>query len=181
MNTSIKVAAGHYFDLLHPHSRLVDIRSIAASLSKICRFGGHCPDFYSVAEHCVRAFELAKGDGVRHGGLKAILLHDATEAYVGDMVKPLKEIMPQFQDAEARVESAVAAALNVDFRLWHGDIKTYDLIMLKAERDAMWPGMTDEWECLMGVPSRDVQFGWWCPQVAESAFLDAARSIGIKT
>lgn len=177
--SSIKVAAGHYFDLLYPESAGVDIYSIAAALSKICRFGGHCPSFYSVAEHSVRAFELACEDGALHQCKVAVLLHDATEAYVGDMVKPLKEIMPQFQDAEARVEAAVSERFHVNFREWHDEIKEYDMAMLKAERDTMWPGAAEKWSCLDGIEGRDVQFGWWAPSIAEAAFLLAADSLGL--
>jgi uncharacterized protein len=179
MNTSIKVAAGHYFDLLHPDAAHVDIRSIASSLSKICRFGGHCPKFYSVAEHSVHAFEMAEADGAPYSLQKAVLLHDATEAYVGDMVKPLKDIMPQFQEAEARVERAVSVAFLVDFGVWHEDIKKYDLMCLRAERYAMWPGDTEDWDCLEGVEERHVSFEWLSAFRANTRFLLAAKKMGL--
>ncbi len=63
---------------------------ISRTLSKICRFGGRCSDFYSVAQHSVlvaRLVERVESDPVV---LMAALLHDAAEAYLGDIVTPLK-------------------------------------------------------------------------------------------
>ncbi len=90
---TIKVAAGHYVDLANPDPATIEIRSIAAGLSKICRFSGQCPRFYSVAEHSLHAAALADFLCVPDEAKAAVLLHDAAEAYIGDMVKPLKICM----------------------------------------------------------------------------------------
>ena len=63
LSNTIKVAAGHYVDLVNPDPGSIEIKSIAAALSKVCRFGGHCPVFYSVAEHCIHATALAASEG----------------------------------------------------------------------------------------------------------------------
>lgn len=174
---TIKVASGHYVDLLNPDKDSIDIYSIAAALSKICRFGGHCPRFYSVAEHCIHATALAGSDGYTGEALKAILLHDAAEAYVGDMVKPLKIAMPEYVTIEQRIESAIGQAFNVDFGRWHDVIKHFDRIMLKAEKTCLWPNDNVQWSGFAGLPEVDLALFMLSPSDAEIAFLELADVI----
>ena len=102
------------------------IEDIAHALSNICRFGGHCSRFYSVAQHsvCVSALvERTRPDLALHA-----LLHDAAEAYVGDVIRPIKPTLrvrrfssppltfvgaEQFVDAERRVEAAILDAFDL--------------------------------------------------------------------
>lgn len=178
LNNTIKVAAGHYVDLANPDPASIEIRSIAAALSKICRFGGHCPRFYSVAEHCVHAAMMAFDDGLwTNEAIKSILLHDAAEAYIGDMVKPLKLIMPGYQEAEARIERAIEVAFGISMD--HAVVKDYDRAMLKAEKQALWPEDSERWAGFDTIALRKVPFGWWTPIVAEQQFLDAARQFAV--
>ena len=77
----------------------VDILDIAHALSMVCRFGGHVPRHYSVAEHCLLVAQLVPDE------LKlAALLHDAAEAYVGDMVSPLKRLLPHYRAMETNIQ-----------------------------------------------------------------------------
>lgn len=138
LNNTIKASSGTYVDLLNPDPATIRLVDIAAALSKVCRFGGHCPQFYSVAEHCVLATELAQS--FRINDLKtlfAILLHDAAEAYIGDMVKPLKVMMPQYQEAETRIEKAIEQKFDIRFADYEPVIKRFDRAMLKAEKTFM--------------------------------------------
>ena len=177
LNNTIKVAAGHYVDLLNPDPATIDIRSIAAALSKICRFGGHCPRFYSVAEHCMLATGLAKQDGCSNEVLRAVLLHDAAEAYVGDMVKPFKITIPEYAIAERRMEQAISEAFNVDFQDCERAIKKYDRAMLKAEKTAMWPEDKEVWSGFSEIETRRVTLEFWKPREAEENFLLMARAL----
>ncbi len=171
LNNTIKVHAGHYVDLANPDPNTIEIQSIAAALSKICRFGGHCPRFYSVAEHCVLATELAFKEGIRGSGLLAILLHDAAEAYIGDMVKPLKVTIPQYTEAENRIELAIEQAFGIDFQ-WHQDvIKKFDRAMLKAEKTSMWPEDKEEWAGFSQIMTANVELHHWSPSIAQRMFL----------
>ena len=83
---------GRKVDIFHPSPEMVDIEDIAHALSMTCRFGGHCRDFYSVAEHSVLVEQI--GRHALHCTFSRIsmllLLHDAAEAYIGDIITPIK-------------------------------------------------------------------------------------------
>ena len=181
LNNTIKVAAGHYLDLVAPDPASIEIESIAAALSKICRFGGHCPKFYSVAEHCVHATAMACSDGYTGDALMAVFLHDAAEAYLGDMVKPLKVTMPQYREAEIRMESAIELAFGVDLDRWSGVIKRFDRAMLKAEKMNMWPEDKEKWSGFGEIEHREVQFKFWSHDDAKMQFLAMARTLQLAT
>lgn len=118
---------------LDPRPDEVDLEDIAHALSLVCRFGGHCKRFYSVAEHSVRVHDLVAPE-FRF----AALLHDAAEAYVGDMVTPLKRSMPLFSAAEERVARAIGARFGVGLVPLPTEVKRADLEMLAVEaRDLM--------------------------------------------
>lgn len=177
VNNTVKVAAGHYVDLAKPDPATIDIQSIAAALSKICRYGGHCPRFYSVAEHCVLATNLAVIDGCSLREQQAVFLHDAAEAYVGDVVKPLKLLLSEYSTIEDRVEFAIENAFVVNFIRNHDTIKRYDRMMLKAEKEAMWPDDREQWAGFADTEGRHVDFSFWGPCEAEANFMAMARSL----
>lgn len=104
---SIKQATytGKIVDILNLQPDDIDIEDIAMSLARQPRFNGHTTKFYSVAQHCVLASQL----GVYNDRL-AILLHDAAEAYVGDIVTPLKEYSP-LKNELLRVEQIVQVSI----------------------------------------------------------------------
>ena len=77
---------------------------IAHALSHICRFTGHTDQFYSVAQHSVLVSKLVPKQFALHA-----LLHDATEAYLGDVSAPLKALLPQYKVLEAQVWESVVA------------------------------------------------------------------------
>jgi len=177
LNNTIKVAAGHYVDLANLDPKTIEIKSIAAALSKICRFGGHCPRFYSVAEHCIHATNLADSDGRGVEELRAIFLHDAAEAYIGDMVKPLKVMMPDYAIAEQQMERAIESSFGVSFSRHSETIKRYDRMMLKAEKTAFWPKDSELWEGLSDIEDSAVKFHFWGPREAEMEFMAMARTL----
>lgn len=105
---------GIKFYLTDPHPADVDIADIAHALSMACRYGGHCREFYSVAQHSVQVFDYIS-DRFPHD-YKAhawALLHDAAEAYLGDMVRPLKVAMPAYKALEEKVELIVLKGLGI--------------------------------------------------------------------
>lgn len=179
LGSTIKVSAGHYVDFSNPKPGSIEIRSIAAALSKICRFGGHCPQFYSVAEHSVHAALLAQKHGCCDDAVRAVLLHDATEAYLGDMVKPLKAMNPEYAKLEQRFEAVIGEAFGVDFRRWNDEIKRFDRAMLKAEKIAMWPTDATEWVGFSTIGHESVNFSWWTCEDAEREFLRTCAGFGL--
>lgn len=177
LNNTIKVASGHYVDLLNPDPATIDIRSIAAALSKICRFGGHCPKFYSVAEHCIHAASIAWNNFSDSKAVLAVLLHDSAEAYIGDMVKPLKVAIPKYQKIEKKIERAIEVAFDINFDQHRDVIKTCDRAMLKAEKTTLWPEDKEVWSGFETIANVDVDFGFYRPREAERMFIQMARSL----
>lgn len=99
----MQTISGRGFWPMDPRLEEVDINDIAHALSNVCRFGGHMAEFYSVAQHSVIVSDLLPRNLALQG-----LLHDAPEAYIGDMIQPLKYCMPQFKDIENRVWAVIA-------------------------------------------------------------------------
>jgi 5'-deoxynucleotidase YfbR-like HD superfamily hydrolase len=122
----IHTYSGKTLNLLNPDPNCIDIESIANGLSKICRFGGQIHKHYSVAEHSILACHEAWQNDEKDEIIKGILLHDAAEAYLGDIVKPLKNCLPQYLDIERKMEEAIEKRFNIElFDNWK-TIKKYD-------------------------------------------------------
>lgn len=118
------------FYLRSPSPDDVCIEDIAHALSQICRFTGHTSEFYSVAEHCVHVSRLVQPHHALWG-----LLHDAPEAYIGDISWPLKkELGDSIGVIEYGVEQVVQAAFGVmvDSEAKR-DVGRADVMMLSVE------------------------------------------------
>lgn len=117
----------------------VDIRDIAHSLARQCRFNGHCAGFVSVASHCIRvSFDVMDKTGSAMLSLRG-LLHDAAEAYLGDMTRPMKYsgAFATYFQAEKIAEAAIAEALHVG-TLADPAIKAADDRAVRYEFDHGW-------------------------------------------
>lgn len=106
----------------------IDIEFIASALSKICRFNGQTPKFYSVAEHSVYVSQLVEPQFKLHA-----LLHDAAEAYIGDIITPVKDVTIEVRDMELRITARIAAQLDVDISSGRHKVKQADADMLRVE------------------------------------------------
>lgn len=117
---------------LDPRPEDVALEDIAHALALTCRFGGHCNTFYSVAQHSVFVSELVRVSESLVG-----LLHDAPEAYLGDIVRPLKISLPDFNAIEEGVKKAVFQHFGIgDYD--GGELKRADNVALFTEfRDLM--------------------------------------------
>ncbi|MGZ2749917.1 phosphohydrolase [Burkholderia stagnalis] len=102
--TRIMTYTGRELDLLDPRPEAIDIRDIAHALAWQCRFNGHTRTFYSVADHSIRVATQLPAP-LRLAGL----LHDAAEAYLGDLIQPVKALVPGFAVLEQSVWEAIAS------------------------------------------------------------------------
>ena len=135
MVPEILTASGERFNYLNPIISSIKIDDIASALSKACRFSGHCKGHYSVAQHSVLVSEMVRPEYALYG-----LLHDASEAYTGDMNKPLKTLVGSaFRDVEDRVQAAIYNKFGLSAAEPH-EVHESDMILLMTEkRDLMHP------------------------------------------
>lgn len=134
----IQTFTGRQFYIFDPLPEDICIEDIAHSLSLLCRFGGHCKDFYSVAEHCIRCSNELQ--------TLPMLLHDAAEAYLMDLPKPIKRQLPEYREAEKRIERAIEEHFQLESGSLNSDeIKFIDHIMLSTEVDQLLVPMSIRW------------------------------------
>jgi hypothetical protein len=134
---TIRTFKGHYIDIFNPDHATIDIDDIAHALSQVCRFAGHTYKFYSVAQHSVECVVVMQKMGtVDKRILLTMLLHDATEAYIGDMARPIKRRLPQYKAAENVLMSAIAEKFGLVYP-FPDIIKTVDNHMLEIEHDCV--------------------------------------------
>lgn len=109
----ITTHSGGCFVFEHPDPESILIEDIAHALSNICRYTGHVDKFYSVAEHSVRVSHMVDEEYGRRFALEG-LLHDAAEAYVTDVNKPLKMLLGEpYKRLESIAMGAIAAKFGI--------------------------------------------------------------------
>ena len=96
-----------HFDPVNTNVADIDICDIAHALSLICRANGHFPHFYSVAQHSLNCAIEAKARGYSKRVQLGCLLHDASEAYLSDVTRPVKALLPQYLDVEEKLQNAI--------------------------------------------------------------------------
>lgn len=107
----IETYRGERFFPFDPRPQEVYLEDIATGLSNTCRFGGHCRQFYSVALHSLHV----SSELVDHPPRIQLfgLLHDAAEAYLGDIPRPIKAEFDDFEQAEERLLDAIWMAFDL--------------------------------------------------------------------
>jgi hypothetical protein len=138
-NTWIQTRTGS-IDLLDPQPEDVNIEDIAFALSNLCRFTGHVP-FYSVAQHSVLVYDICKQQCNDKNILKAALLHDAAEAYLGDVSTPLKNAMAVYKAIEHRMQAVIGQRFGVVLDPMHEMIVGADRMALAIEKRDLLPEM----------------------------------------
>jgi hypothetical protein len=148
----IRTFTGIYMNVFEPTLDMICIEDIAHALSNQCRFGGHLPEFYSVAQHSLLCCGLAEEEYQ----LQA-LLHDASEAYLLDIPRPVKQGLSNYKEIENKLMLLIASKFGFQYPL-DQQVKLIDEEMLKIE----WHGL---------MLSRKPPFECWTPAYAKEMFL----------
>ncbi len=171
----MQTATGRQFWPLDPHPDEIDIEDIARALSHQCRFAGHTRAFYSVAQHSVHVSEACDPNDALWG-----LLHDASEAYLVDIPRPIKRqpFMEQYREYEHLLMEAIAQAFGLP---WHNyfntvfmpeSVKRADEVLLATEaRDLMGNHCLERWSSIRDVNPLPLAIRCWSSDHAYRAFL----------
>lgn len=180
---TLKTLAGRLIEMLAPTPQDIDLADIARGLCTQVRFAGHINRYhYSVAEHSVRVAARVRSLGASVEMQRAALLHDAAEAYLGDLIGPLKHALRQIEERDRSsfdfVEDlwleAIGARFGVGLVPLPREVKLADAWMLCIEdRDLRGIPLP------AGVESGD-RVHALVPQLAEEAFLSACQELGIR-
>lgn len=103
----IKTYTGVMIDPLRPENEKIRMEDIAHALSMRCRANGHFKSFYSVGQHSINCMREAAARGYSRKVQLACLLHDASEAYLSDVTRPVKQEMPMYKQIEAPLQEAI--------------------------------------------------------------------------
>lgn len=161
----IQTVSGRKFDLLCPRVADINIGDIAHALSLLCRFNGHVPRFYSVAQHSVIVSRLCEPRYALAG-----LLHDAPEAYIGDITRPLKDLLPDVRLIEANIYRCIAERFGLEPDIPDA-VHQADSAVLHAEAKQLIGYDADNW-CSRLPPAADIRIVEpWSPETAQREFL----------
>lgn len=158
IDSKIVTASGALVDPIRLLPEDVNPEDVAHALSHQCRFTGHTREFYSVAEHSVRVTRWVQGEGGSVEEQKCALLHDASEAYLVDLPKPMKQdsyFGKSFRGAETRAMNAIADRFGLP-RALPELVKVADLVLLATEvRDLMPQHRAfEKWKVFEPVPEQ---------------------------
>lgn len=140
----IQTYRGKQFFPLEPRPESLDIVDIAHSLSLQCRFNGHCREFYSVADHSLRVARILPPELALWG-----LLHDAGEAYLTDLPRPIKHSVTGYNELEDRMLEVIAHRFGLAWPMPESVLHADDVVLVTEARDLMAPapaswGLTNE-------------------------------------
>ena len=170
----VETFSGRYVDTSNPRADTIDLVDIAHALSQTCRYGGHCSEFYSVAEHAVYVSIRLARQGYDAGVQLAGLHHDDSEAYLGDIPRPLKGLLgPAYAALTKQMDETIRWQLNLNEGVpsFHDvRVKDSDNWMLFVEAKHLlpskginWSGsQLDDWGVRQdGLPKRIVTPTYW--------------------
>lgn len=129
----ISLLSGTTFNYNFPEQSDVTIDDLAAATSNICRFAGHLPRFYSVAQHLVNTSKLVEGMGGSLDEQFDAVMHDTAEAFTNDLPTPLKWALPIFKELEIKIESAMGERFGFQYP-YPAIVKEADTLMLMLEK-----------------------------------------------
>jgi len=160
----IILSSGKWFDVFNPNPDDIDLKDIAHALANQCRFTGHVSEFYSVAQHSVLVSEFCDPSDSAWG-----LLHDASEAYLSDIARPIKkhpDFGPFYLEAEERITNAVMDAFGLPHEM-PDSVKAADDMLLRMEARDLMP---DTFPVYEGDTSSQIIVPW-NPRQAYGEFI----------
>jgi hypothetical protein len=168
--------SGVEFTLRDKSTGTFRLKDIARSLSMQCRYTGHVKQFYSVAEHSVLMSRYAD-----HPDIRAVaLFHDAVEAYVGDLVSPLKRLLPLYKEIEDDIERRLFKWLGINTEPYIKQlVKVLDIRMVLTERNMLLNGTAPRWPEDEVATPLDVGIKCWSPAEAEKEFMKQVESLNM--
>jgi hypothetical protein len=162
----LQTFTGKKFDIANPQPEMVDILDIAHSLSMQCRFTGHTNDFYSVAEHSIYVSQQVPPEHA----LQA-LLHDASEAYLTDVARPMKPFLSGYYELEQRISAVIYQKFNLPLEL-HKSVIDIDNRILLDERNELLSKPLEPWvQDLEGLQPIGIMVKCLSPAIAKSRFI----------
>lgn len=169
----IQTFTGKRFDPLAPNPADLDVVDIAHALSLLCRFNGHCRVFYSVAEHCLRVARILPAELALWG-----LLHDAAEAYLSDVPRPIKAELPAFGQIEDRLLERIARHFGLIWPMPEA-VAQADTRLLATEARDLMSEPPEPWA--LGVEPLPGLIEPLGPAAAEEAFLERFQALAPRT
>lgn len=163
----MQTVTGGVFWPLDPRPEEIHLEDIAHALSLLCRYNGHCRDFYSVAQHSVLV-AMALPTPLKLWGL----LHDASEAYLSDIVRPVKPFIPGYREMEDRIMAAVCERFGLPTEM-PAEVKRVDNAILDDERRCLMAEPPVAWG--LTEPPLGIRIDPWPPKLAKKAFLARAE------
>jgi hypothetical protein len=171
----IQTISGKKFNLLEPKADSLDIGDIAYALGMLCRFNGHGTRFYSVAEHSVHVSREISGELALAG-----LLHDAAEAYIGDIPSPLKRHLPDFQEYESRLERLIENRYGLAENVFScPELKRADIQLLVDEQAALMRPPPEPWPSAAPPPKDPSRIMCLDPKASAQTFLDRFNELAL--
>jgi len=137
--TWIQTYTGRRFTPTKPMAGAIVLEDIAHPLSMQCRFSGHVSKFYSVAQHSVLVSYICDEKDALWG-----LLHDASEAYIVDIPRPIKRVLKEYVDLERVMQESVCERFGLPKGMPESVKKADDLLLMTEARDLM-PPLQDGW------------------------------------
>ncbi len=165
----IQTFSGRIFHPTDPRPEEIDLADIAHSLSLQCRFNGHCRIFYSVAEHSVRVSNLLAPEHALWG-----LLHDAGEAYLTDLPRPVKNQVSDYRDLEDHLLQKVAERFALPWPIPSPVHEADDRMLMTEARDLMAPPPAS-WG--IDTTPDPTPIEPWTAQEAERIFLERFEAL----
>ena len=173
---AITVGPGRSLDITAPDTLMIQIDDIALSLSRKCRFGGFTREWFSVAQHSWNVAMHLRAFGATPVVQLQGLMHDAQEAYLGDVATPHKDLFHGFRELEEHLQSVVFDRFSIPWPL-DSKVRAVDELMLHSEAEALLPRPTPDWvKPGLGV-SAVCDLSGWTHVKAQHKFLDLFYSL----